>query len=687
MVKKINISLLCVMATSMALEASEPTDTLPAAALDEVVVTGQSVRQRVAERRIGSERLELSRLAEVPAFAGENDIVKSISLLPGVHAEGEGAGGFEVRGGNASQNLVLLDGMSLYNPTHVMGIFSTFNDQALGRATLYKGPLPAMFGGASSSVLETSLAPGDMTRWHGAFTVGLLAAKIKAEGPVVKDCLSVAVSARRSYVDAFLKLVPDYRHIVMNFYDVTARVRYTPDADNIIDGSFFMGRDNMAIGGLMGMHWGNIAGSVNWTARAADRLQFVTTASLTHYDPRMSMDMMDVDQTLRTFIHTYSVNENVRLALSDSHSLDFGLRSELFRVKSAELTSMSVSLQEIRSLWENSAWAEWQGSFADRLDVTAGVRLDVSSALSQPRFHTFVDTGDADAEFDAKTYVDVQPRVSLKYSVSPMHNIKAGFGVATQNLHSIRSSATTFPFDRYALTSAEVRPERSLQYSAGYCGMTPTGAFDWSAEIYWRDIRNVYDYMDGRDSFSEVSLESIILSGRGRSYGLEVMARKNTGRLTGWVSYTISRTQTRIPGINGGRWYDASNDRRHDFSVTAAYRFNDRWSMSGSWIFSSGQPLTVPDVKYEIGGETCYYYYTRNGYKTPSTHRLDLSATYTHRGPKFTYEWAFGVYNAYCRYNPYIIYFENDPDSPSGTRAVQQSLYGIVPSVSYTLKF
>lgn len=316
-----------------------------------------------------------------------------------------------------------------------------------------------------------------------------------------------------------------------------------------------------------------------------------------------------------------------------------------------------------------------------------GVRLDVSTALSGSRFHDYFTYGETRPQFDDKTYVDAEPRVSLKYNITSCHNIKAGYSIATQNLHAIRSSATSFPFDRYALTSAAVKPERAMQYGIGYSGMTGTGAFDWSVEGYWKNLDNVYDYMDGRNSFSSIALESIILGGKGRSYGAEFMVRKNSGKLTGWISYTVSRTETKIPGINDGRWYNAGNDRRHDFSVTANYRFSGKWSVSGSWIFSSGQPLTAPDVKYELDGTTYYYYSARNSYRTPSTHRLDLSATYTHVGKKLTYEWAFGVYNAYCRYNPYVIYFEPDSSKPSGTRAVQQSMYGIVPSVSYTLKF
>lgn len=667
--------------------AQTPADSIQTQQLDEVVVSGSSARQRISATRLGAERLELAKMSQLPSFAGEADIIKSLSLLPGVRSEGDGGGGFEVRGGNAYQNLVLLDGISLYNPSHVMGIFSTFNDDAIGGATLYKGPIPSMYGGATSAVLETQLEPGDMEKFHASATVGILAAKLKAEGPVVKDKMSFAVTARRSYVDAFLKMVPKYRSTVMNFYDVTAKLHFTPSSAHTIDGSFFISHDNMAVSDLMGLYWGNLGGSINWIARATDKLTFTTAASVTHFEPKMEMDIMDMNQVMWTYIHNYSLTEKMRWQIAGNHSIDAGLCSELLRVKSAEWLINEFVEKEIRSLWVNSMWLDYGGSFAERFDITGGVRLNVSSALSQGRFHGFSSAYLAPNQFDGKTYIDVEPRINVKFNITDLHNVKVGVGSSSQNLHAIRSTTTSFPFDRYALTSAVVKPERAIQYAAGYAGMTDDGAFDWSAEAYYRNLDNVYDFKDGRSTFSDIVLEDIILGGKGRSYGAELMLRKNTGSLTGWIAYTLSRTQTKIPGINNGLWYNASNDRRHDLTVTAIYRLSDKWNLSGSWIFLSGQPLTAPDVKYEVAGVTCYYYSQRNSYKTPPVHRLDLSATYTHVGEKYTYQWAFGIYNAYCRYNPYVVYFRDDPSKPSGTQAVQQAMYGLVPSVSYTLKF
>lgn len=687
MLRKTIIIAYCILCGILAWADVNSGDSISEEVLREVTVTATSARQRIENKRIGVERLELATLAQLPAFGGERDIIKSITLLPGVRSEGDGGGGFEVRGGNAYQNSVLLDGISLYNPSHVMGIFSTFNDDAIGSASIFKGPIPAMYGDATSSVLETSLLPGDMENFHASATIGLLAAKMQAEGPIVKDKLSFAVTGRRSYVDAFLNLVPKYRSTVMNFYDVTAKLRYTPTADNIIDASFYVGHDNYAISDLMGLYWGNLGASIHWLARKSDKLTFSTTFSLTHFDPKMEMDIMDVDQTMWTYIHNYSGTEKIRWDFSDNHGMEFGVRTQLLRVKSAEWKVNAFKEREVRALWQNSGWIEYSGSFSERFDVTAGMRLNASSVLSQGRFHEFLSSGSTPNQFKGKTYVELEPRINLKFNLSSLHNIKGGVGASSQDLHAIRSTTTSFPFDRYALTSAEVKPEQAWQYAVGYAGMTESGAFDWSAEAYYRDMQNVYDYKDGRTSTSDIVLESLILGGKGRSYGCELMIRKNTGRLTGWIAYTLSKTQTKIPGINEGKWYNATNDRRHDFAITAIYRLSDKWSLSGLWIFLSGQPLTAPDVKYEIADKTCYYYSGRNTYKTPPIHRLDFSATYTHVGKKFTYEWSFGIFNAYCRLNPYVIYFRDDPTKPSGTQAVQQSMYGLVPSVSYTLKF
>lgn len=667
---------------------AEPTDsTGTALKLEEVTVTGQSASRRVTGTRIGVEHLDMKQLAKIPVIFGERDIIKSLTLLPGVRAESDASGGFEVRGGTAWQNHIRLDEITMYNPSHTGGIFSTFNDDALSRATLYKGPVPAAYGSAVASALDIGLKEGEPDRFHASGTVGILAAKAYASGPIIKDKLTFAASARRSYVDLFLNLIPQYRNTIMHFYDLTAKLQYTPAVNHTVEGSFYFGRDNMSVKEVMGMRWGNLGASINWKTNMGETWRMHTTAALTHYTSDMDMSLSDTESSMREFIRNYSINEKITAKLNEKHYLEFGLRSELLRVMSGEMTYAGMTEREIRSGWQNALWVEYSGRFGRVFSLIAGVRGSLFSAISSPKFNEFVSLSGTTADMSPKHYFDAEPRAGLKFAINENHSIKAGMFMATQNIHALRASSTSFPFDRFALSSAAVKPEKSVQYSLGYNGMTGSGSWDWQAEIYYKEMTNVYDFRDGASMFSEISLEELMAGGRGRSYGMELMMRKNTGRLTGWASYTLSRSQTRIPGINNGRWYNASNERRHDFNIVAIYNITKAWSVSAQWIYASGHPLTAPDVKYQIDGATCYYYSGRNTYKTPPTHRLDLSATYTHTGKKLTYQWAFGLYNAYNRMNPFAVYFEEAPEHPAGTRAVQQSLYGILPSVSYTLTF
>lgn len=662
-------------------------DTVTTHYLQEVVVTTQSARNRIANGFLGSESLELKRLALTPKMFGEADIIKSVSLFPGVHSEADGVGGFEVRGGNAYQNLVTMDGMTLYNPSHLMGIFSTFNDDIMERAMLHKGPVPSCFGGAASSVLETYMKSGDMEGYHFSGTVGILNAKLAADGPIVKDKVSLSVAARRSYVDLFLNLVPEYKNTVMNFYDVNAKIRCNINKNNMLDASFFASRDNLAVSRLMDMRWGNISGSLNWMLRCGDNLRFTTTGAITDYTTDMGTSIMDANQSLTEFIRSFAVNERIVYDFTESQTVEMGLRSELLRIKSGEMIIRELRQKEIRSGWQNAFWLRYEGRLSNKLTVLLGVRGSLFSSISSPKFHSFSALNEEAPDFSSKTYFNFEPRGSVRFDINDNHNFKIGYSQATQNIHGVRSATTTFPFDRYALTSANVKPELSEQYSVGYAGMLGNGSWDWSVEGYYKTMKNVYDYRDGVTMFSRINLESLIMSGEGRSYGLELMVRKNTGRLNGWISYTLSKTETKIPGINENRWYKASNDRRNDLVVVAMYKLNGRWDLSASWSYSSGRPLTAPDQKYEIDGTTCYYYTERNSYKTPASHRLDLSAKYTKVGKRLTSVWAFGIYNAYSHYSPFIIYFEDDSTKPSGTRAVQRSLFGIVPSISYSIKF
>ena len=661
--------------------------------LREVTVTSRSAEKRISEVQIGVEKVEVATLAKVPALLGERDIVKSIQLLPGVKSEGEGSGGYQVRGGTSSQNLMLLDGATVYNAGHLMGLFSAFNDEALANASLYKGLVPAQLGGGTSSVFDIDTRSGDMQRYHFSGTMGLLSAKVMAEGPIRRDGSSFLFAGRRSYLDMFLKASKDYKDNTMNFYDMNVRLNFRLSPQDFLNLTFFRGRDNMGIDELLDMTWGNTTVTANWLHTFSDKLYANTMLAYTDFSNDVGIDMMNIHYTMAGYIRHLVLNHRQVWTPTKRHRVNYGLETDYTQLKSAEWDIDYLHQREKRNAWMNSLWVNDEWKLSNRLDLSAGLRLHLFTVLGGSPYYQIDRQGNitetmnpGSGEF-VKTYTDVEPRVSLKWALSRRHSLKVGYSRTSQDIHAIRGSSASMPFDRYTMTSNIVSPERADQVAAGWTGITPTGDYDFSAEVYYKNIDNVYDYRDGKSFHSEMEIERLLLGGKGRAYGLELCAHKNEGRLTGWLSYTLAWSENKIEGINGGDWYTASNDRRHDIAVVGMYQLSKRWELSAVWRYNTGQALTAPSAKYEVDGHTYYYYAERNGYRAPAYHRLDLSATYSREVGKTTQQWAFGLYNAYNRYNPYVITFENDDERPSGTKTVQTSLFGIIPSVSFTIKF
>ena len=661
--------------------------------LREVTVTSRSAEKRISEVQIGVEKVEVATLAKVPALLGERDIVKSIQLLPGVKSEGEGSGGYQVRGGTSSQNLMLLDGATVYNAGHLMGLFSAFNDEALANASLYKGLVPAQLGGGTSSVFDIDTRSGDMQRYHFSGTMGLLSAKVMAEGPIRRDGSSFLFAGRRSYLDMFLKASKDYKDNTMNFYDMNVRLNFRLSPQDFLNLTFFRGRDNMGLDELLDMTWGNTTATANWLHTFSDKLYANTMLAYTDFSNDVGIDMMNIHYTMAGYIRHLVLNHRQVWTPTKRHRVNYGFETDYTQLKSAEWDIDYLHQREKRNAWMNSLWVNDEWKLSNRLDLSAGLRLHLFTVLGGSPYYQIDRQGNitetmnpGSGEF-VKTYTDVEPRVSLKWALSRRHSLKVGYSRTSQDIHAIRGSSASMPFDRYTMTSNIVSPERADQVAAGWTGITPTGDYDFSAEVYYKNIDNVYDYRDGKSFHSEIEIERLLLGGKGRAYGLELCAHKNEGRLTGWLSYTLAWSENKIEGINGGDWYTASNDRRHDIALVGMYQLSKRWELSAVWRYNTGQALTAPSAKYEVDGHTYYYYAERNGYRAPAYHRLDLSATYSREVGKTTQQWAFGLYNAYNRYNPYVITFENDDERPSGTKTVQTSLFGIIPSVSFTIKF
>jgi len=660
--------------------------------LKEVTITSRSAQKRVKEIQIGVEKVDIATLAKVPALFGEKDIIKSIQLLPGVKSESDGSGGYQVRGGKAAQNLILLDGATVYNAGHLMGLFSTFNDDALMSGSLYKGLVPAQLGGGTASVFDISTRSGDMHDYHFGASIGLLSAKAMVEGPIQQGRSSFLVAGRRSYIDLLLKASDEYRDNTLHFYDVNIRLNFRLSQQDVLSLSFFSGRDNLGLADMMNMKWGNLTATANWLHTFSEQHYANTKLLYSDFMSDVGIDMLNIYYTMKGYIrHTTAQHQQVWQLWK--HRLNYGVEATHLQLQSAEWDINLLHQREKRNALTGALWLGDEWAVSDKMELSAGLRLHLFSVLGGAPYYQIDGEGNITETIEkgsgsiVKTYVDVEPRVSLKYALNKQHSLKLGYSRTTQDIHAISGMSMSMPFDRYTMTSNIVKPEQADQVALGWVGITPRGDYDFSAEAYYKDIRNVYDYRDGKAFYSEIEIERLILGGKGRAYGFELCAHKNNGPLTGWVSYTLSWSKNKIEGINGGEWYTAANDRRHDLAVVGMYQLSKRWELAATWRYNTGQALTAPSAKYDIDGTTFYYYHERNGYRAPAYHRLDLSATYTKKVDDFTCIWSFGLYNAYCRYNPFTIRFKNDDKKSTGTVVEQTSLFGIIPSVSFTVKY
>ena len=674
----------------LALAVAEP-DTIQSEKLKEVVVVSNNARQRVENVQAGAEQVKIKELTASPQLFGERDIMRSLQLLAGVKAESDASSGFQVRGGTSAQNQILLDVTPVYNAGHLGGLFSAFNDDALAAATLYKGLLPAQYGSASSAVLDIVGKTGNKYEYHGGFSIGLLAAKGTIEGPIAKGKASFLVTARRSYMDGFLKLSKDFSGNKLYFYDLNAKLDWNIDGRNQLFLTFFSGKDRTGLEKLVDLRWNNLSASLKWLHYFNDNTYSQSNFYYSGYETDNATDLLGMNLWFAGHIRQTGFRQDFHIGLG-KYRLDAGLQTALMNVKSAEWQKVNLHEKEQRRAWDNAIWLNAVMPFSKNFDVSAGLRLTAFCPLGGSYYYDITPQGEIDWYYNypnnriVKTHLTIEPRLSLNFKPSDLTAIKVGYTRTSQNVHALRNQSTSTPFDRYTMSSNIIKPEVADQVSAGFFMMTPTQMYDFSVEGYYRHINNALDYRDGKTFSSEIEIERLILAGKGKGYGVEFSARKNGGKLTGWVNYTLSWSKTQIDGVNGGKWYDANNDRRHDINIVAAYKLTDRWTLSAAWIFNTGQALTAPSGKYEIEGNWIYYYTERNGYRAPDYHHLDLGAVWKKQYKRTTHEWAISIYNVYNHYNPYIITFE-DKGYKQGTRANQYSLFGIVPSVSFTLRF
>lgn len=671
--------------------------------LEEVVISSTtSSRRSLGSPQMGMEQITPQDIKNVPVLLGEKDAIKVLQLLPGIKSAGEGSSGMYVRGGAADQNLILLDEATVYNASHLLGFFSTFNSDAVKDIAVYKAGMPAQYGGRLSSVLDIKMNDGNNQDFNVSGGVGLISAKLNVEGPIQKGKSSFLVSGRRTYADLFLKLSSDssINTNQLYFYDFNAKMNYQLGEKDRLYISGYLGNDHLGVGELFGLDWGNTTGTLRWNHIFNNKLFSNTSLIYSNYKYKIGInsgaDVFDIFSNIRD----YNLKQEFQWYLNNKNSLRFGLNSTYHTIRPGEVTSPDSSsvnekLMQKRYSLDNAVFATNTWKASDKFSLTYGLRLSAFSILGKGDFYNVdgegkvLDTTHYKSGEVVKTYLNLEPRLAASYQFNSSSSLKASYVRNTQNLHLIANSTSSTPTDKWIASTNIIKPEISDQFSLGYYKDLRDGLYELNVETYYKTMQNQIDYRDGADVYNgNNAIESELLFGKGRAYGVEWLLRKRTGRLSGWISYTLSKTERQIDGINNGAWYNARQDRTHDIAIVAMYQLNKKWTLSANWVYYTGDAVTFPAGKYIVDDQTTYYYTERNGYRMPNYHRLDLGATMQLKQRKrWSSELTFSLYNAYGRENAYTIEFQDSKDDPNKTVANQLAIFKFIPSVSYNFKF
>ncbi len=668
--------------------------------LQEVVVNAEKRNENIASPQMGIEKLNVKDIKNIPVLFGERDILKTIQLLPGISSAGEGNSGFYVRGGATDHNLILLDEAPVYNASHLLGFFSTFNSDAVKDVTVYKGGMPAQYGGRLASVLDIRMNDGNKNDYTVEGGIGLISSKVKLEGPISKGKSSFMLSGRRTYADMFLALSPDstMHGNKLYFYDFNAKTNFILNDRNTIFVSGYFGRDKLYVKNAFGFDWGNATATLRWNHIYSNRLFGNTSFIYSNYDYRIESLMESNDFKVASVIRNFNLKQDFQYSLNN-HNLKFGLNVirhtiDPGKITSSASSSINESKIENRKGLESAVYVsdEWKAS--DKFTFAYGLRLSSFMMLGKGTFNTYDGDGDiVESKYYGnnevvKSYLNLEPRVSASFQLNEDKSIKTSFTRNTQNLHLMSNSTTTSPTDIYIMSSNNTRPEIADQIALGYFNNFSNNNYEFSAELYHKWMQNQIDYKTGTDLRGNENVEADLLYGEGRAYGLELFLKKKYGKFNGWIGYTLSKTERKFDGIDNGRWFNAKQDRTHDISIVGIYQVSERWVLSSAFVYNTGNAISFPEGKYQIGDNTVFYYAERNGYRTPSYHRLDVSATLEGKQKKnYQSSWSFGIYNLYNRKNAYSIDFKEKENDPTRTEIVKTSLFGIIPSVTWNFKF
>jgi hypothetical protein len=671
--------------------------------LGEVEITAQRSDENVRAAEMSVAKMDVQVIQKIPALMGEVDIIKAIQLLPGVQSVSEGSSGFSVRGGNPDQNLILLDEATVYNPSHFIGFFSVFNNDAIKDVTLYKGDIPAQYGGRLSSVLDVRMKDGNMKKFAGTGGIGLISSRLTLEGPIVKDKSSFLVSGRRTYADLFLLFAKEeaLKNSKLYFYDLNAKANYMIGENDRIYLSGYFGQDVFK-NPFSAMKLGNATGTLRWNHVFSQNIFSNATLIYSHYNYSLGTSADEPTGFEWTSnLDDIQFKADMTWYPHPNHTLRFGLNSiyHTFNPGVAkgigdETIFTEYALPKTHGL-ESGIYVSNEHKMGSRLTLKYGLRLSLYQNVGPATVYSYDQnfqladsTVYGEGDF-YKTYAGLEPRFGMVFLLNEKSSVKASYSHVFQYLQLAQNSTAGTPLDIWFSASPNVKPQVADQVAVGYFRNFKQNLIEVSAEVYYKTIKNSIDFKDHAELLLNKYLEGELRFGDARSYGLELMVRMPEGKLNGWVSYTFSRTFREFPDINNGNPYPAPYDVPHDVSIVLNYDLGQRWSFSANWVYGTGKPVTFPTGRAVVEGAIVPIYSDRNAYRMPDYHRLDLSVTFRGKPSekRFKGEWVLSVYNAYNRHNAWAINFVQDENDPYVTYAEKTYLFGIVPSVTYNFKF
>lgn len=689
-------------------------------ALKEVIITDNKTKTDIKKPEMSVNKLSISAIKKMPVVLGEVDVLKSILLLPGVTNAGEGASGFNVRGGGADQNLILLDEATIFNSSHVFGFFSVFNPDAIKDLKLYKGGIPARYGGRASSVLDIYQKDGNSKGFHINGGIGLISSRILAEGPLVKDKGSFLIGGRSSYAHLFLKLSEEQKNNSAYFYDLNTKLSYKLDSNNSLYLSAYFGRDVFSLNKSFTNIYGNATLNLRWNHLFSEKL--FSNLSLIYSDYYYGLDLDFVGFKWDSGIKNYNIKYDFKNYISDKFKLNYGVNGIYYEfnpgtIKPSDADSgINFDQLDKKYAFEPALYINADHEISDKIALSYGLRYSMFYRLGQSTVNIYendnpvtfnselqiyekatpIGTTFYDRNKVMQSYNYLEPRFSLAYQINDEQSIKASYNRMVQYLQLISNTSSPTPLDVWTPSDSFIKPQIADQVALGYFKNFEDGMYSLEVETYYKEVQNRLDYIDGANLIANKAIEQIILNGQLRSYGLEIMFRKNEGKFNGWISYSLSKSEQQTPGrtpietgINNGQWYNSVYDKLHNIAITTSYNLNEKWSFGANFALQTGQPVTYPVGQYDYLGINVPSYGLRNENRLPAYHHLDIAATLTPRKNKnreWKGEWVFSIYNLYNRKNAASINFRQNIDTGSN-EAVKTSIFGVVPAVSYNFKF